>query len=318
MTRLRGTDRVLRMLAIVPWIAAQPDGASIEEICERFAVDRSQLVSDLETVSLVGVAPYTPDLMVEVLIEDDRVWVTLPIAFDRPLRLTPDEGLALLAAGTSLLSVTGADPTGPLARGLDRIAGLLGVAPGDNLEVTLGPAGDDTLRVVREAIAAGRQLRLDYYSYGRDEHAVRTVDPHRLWADAGQWYVAGYCHLAEDERVFRVDRMATVELLESESARPAVSARPAAPSDGFLTGTDAPRVVLRLDRPARWVLEHYPIESAEELDDGGVRITIAVTAVPWLERLLLRLGPDVRIERADADLEGVGPAAAERVLARYR
>ena len=315
MARLRGTDRVLRMLAIVPWIAAQSDGASIDDICERFAIDRSQLVEDLETVSMVGVAPYTPDLLVEVLIEDDRVWVTLPIAFDRPLRLTPDEGLSLLTAGSSLLSVPGADTGGPLARGLDRIAALLGVAPGDDIHIDLGQAEEDTLRVVRQAIADRRQLRLDYYSYGRDEHAARTVDPHRLWADAGQWYLAGYCHLAEDERIFRVDRMAAIELLDTESDR---GAKGRGPLEGYVAGVDTPRIVIRLEPQARWVLEQYPIEVIDEQEDGSVRATIAVSAVPWLERLLLRLGPEARVERADAGLADAGPRAARRVLARYQ
>ena len=44
--------------------------------------------------------------------------------------------------------------------------------------------------------------------------------------------------------------------------------------------------------------------------------TMAVTARPWLERLLLRLGPDARlVEGDDPDL---ARHAAARVLARYR
>jgi hypothetical protein len=47
-------------------------------------------------------------------------------------------------------------------------------------------------------------------------------------------------------------------------------------------------------------------------------VTLAVSARPWLERLLLRLGPDATVADADAELARCGPDAAARVLARYR
>ncbi|MBI2703999.1 MAG: WYL domain-containing protein [Actinobacteria bacterium] len=305
------------MLAIVPWVASRPDGAAIDELCDRFDLDRTQLVNDLATVSMVGVAPYTPDLMVEVVVEDDRVWVNLPIAFDKPLRLTPDEGFALLVAGSSLLSVPGADETGPLARALEKIASLLGVRPGDNVQIALGHAEDRTLSLLRDSIAAQRQVRLDYYSYGRDEHAVRVVEPDRLWAAGGQWYVAGYCHLAAAERIFRVDRVVGAVLLDSRFSGPGRSGRPER-ADGFDPGDEAPRIVLELAPNARWVLDQYPIEAAEELPDGRARVRLAVTAIAWLERLLLRLGPDARIVETDERVARVGSDAAKRILAVYR
>jgi hypothetical protein len=44
-------------------------------------------------------------------------------------------------------------------------------------------------------------------------------------------------------------------------------------------------------------------------------VRLRVSARPWLERLLLRLGPDARVAEGDP---GVAPQAAARVLARYR
>jgi hypothetical protein len=43
-------------------------------------------------------------------------------------------------------------------------------------------------------------------------------------------------------------------------------------------------------------------------------VTLAVSEQAWLERLLLRLGPDASVVDGTAD---VAPAAARRVLARY-
>ena len=46
-----------------------------------------------------------------------------------------------------------------------------------------------------------------------------------------------------------------------------------------------------------------------------LRVTLPVSERAWLERLLLRAGPAARVVDGD---HGTGPAAAARVLARYR
>jgi proteasome accessory factor C len=312
--RLSAPERVRRMLAIVPWIAAQPGGASIEEVCRRFAIPRDRLVSDLSTLQFVGVAPFSPDRLVEVAMDGDHVEIHLPQAFDRPLRLTPDEAVALVAAGKSLLAIPGADPDGPLARALDKAAAMLGVEGRTGLEVSLGRVDDEILAELRAAVSAHRRVRLDYYSYGRDEHTERVVDPLRLWSDGGAWYLAGWCHLAQDDRVFRVDRVHRLERLDEPFEPPAEPPRPPV----FSPADDDERVVLDLEPEARWVVEYYPADSVTDLGDGRTRVVLAVGAPQWLARLLLRLGPDATVVDGPEELRQVGSAAASRVLARYR
>ena len=55
-----------------------------------------------------------------------RSTIRLAEYFERPLRLTPAEGLALLAAGRALLAVPGSDADGPLATALDKLDDALG------------------------------------------------------------------------------------------------------------------------------------------------------------------------------------------------
>ncbi|MEL7209843.1 MAG: WYL domain-containing protein, partial [Actinomycetota bacterium] len=69
----------------------------------------------------------------------------------------------------------------------------------------------------------------------------------------------------------------------------------------------------------RWVIDQYPILDAEHDEDGGAEVTMAVSARPWLERLLLRLGDDVEVlDYSDGDALDVRRAAAARLLDRYR
>ena len=113
--------------------------------------------------------------------------------------------------------------------------------------------------------------------------------------------------------MFRVDRIRSVAATDVPVEREQVTLDTA-----FTPSGDDPRVVLRLRPSARWVVEQYPVEAAEQVGDD-LRVTMAVTAGPWLERLLLRLGPDATVEEADPPLAAdLRERAAGRVLDRYR
>ncbi|MGH9215403.1 MAG: helix-turn-helix transcriptional regulator, partial [Acidimicrobiales bacterium] len=206
---------------------------------------------------------------------------------------------------------------GPLATALVKVAAVLGVDPDDAVSVALGETRPGVLDELRQAAASGCRVRLDYYAYSRDQRTTRDVDPHAVFAHDGAWYVRGYCHQAHDQRLFRVDRIYGVDAL-NETFTP-----PDAPDTGgvFEPGPDTPRVTLELAPAARWVVETYPVDEVDPAPDGRggwLRVRLWVSATPWLERLLVRLGPDVRV--VDADVPGLADAgrnAARRILGRY-
>ena len=316
MTRVSASQRVQRLLSLIPWVAANA-GPTIDEVCARFGIGRSQLVDDLGLASMVGIYPYSPDALVEVVIEEDRVWVYYPLSFDRPLRLSASEALALLAAGQVVLQSPGADPDGPLARGLRKVAASLGIEPSAQVDVHLGGPATTALERLDQAIRDRRQIEIDYYTYGRDELTTRTIEPHRLWTNLGTWYVVAWCHRAGGERQFRVDRVSRATPLDAPFIRPSEEPTVAA----YEPRPDDPRITIELPPGAGWVLEQYPVEAVdEETAEGGIRAVMAISGRPWLERLLLRLGPSARIvdQRGGADdLRDAASRAARRLLARY-
>ena len=311
MARPSADDRLRRLLALVPWVVAA-EGPTVVEVCARFGMTEAELLADLDLVFLCGVHPFTPDTLMDFELQDGRVWIRYADWFRRPLRLTPEEGLALVTAGATLLAVPGSDPAGPLARALAKIAGVLGVDGSSTLDVDLGPAPSGVLDTLRGAVGRATQVEIDYYAYGRDERTRRVVDPWAVYAADGEWYLQGWCHLAQAERRFRVDRIRGVDPLDTPASRPA----PAHPGrlGVFDPAPDDPRVVLVLEARARWVAEQYPVESVEELEAGRCRVTLVASERAWLERLLLRLGPDATVVEGPDD---AAASAAARILARY-
>ena len=103
MSRITAPDRVQRILAVIPWIVQNP-GTPLTEIAERFGLRKEDLRKDLELVFYgVGLYPFTPDVLVEVSFDNDCVTVNLAEYFHRPVRLTHEEALTLLAGGRAVL-----------------------------------------------------------------------------------------------------------------------------------------------------------------------------------------------------------------------
>jgi proteasome accessory factor C len=297
-----------RILALVPWIVANP-GATKHDIAARFGMTESQLDDDLALVLMIGVPPYSPGDYLDVE-EDDEGRVTIRLAeyFRRPLRLTPAEGLALLAAGRALLAVPGSDPAGPLATALDKLERALDLP---DLVVEVGEP--EHLAAIRDAVTNHQRVSIDYWSAGRDELTTREIDPAVVFFAMGAWYVGAYCHRARAERMFRVDRIRAVRRTDEQFEPGAATFEP---GEVYNPRPSDPRVTLRLSPAAAWVPEAYPAEAVTELGNGATEVVLTVSEPAWLERLLLQLGPEAEVIDPPEAARAVSETA-RRVLERY-
>jgi len=321
--RLVAEESLARLLRVIPVVSEMPDGMSVSEIVERFDYPRPQLLKDFkEVVPFVGVEPFTPDVMVWAEVRDDRLYVEMPHWFSQPMRLPSDEAARVFALCKAALEISGeadADTPGPLLSAFLKLGDELGAAAATAVDVELGAVLPDTLETLRSAIAQKRRVELNYFSSSSGERSLRLVDPRQAFSVGGFWYLSGWCHLSCEERPFRLDRVLdaqiTGETFDSGDHEPADPADPSA----FASGDDKPRAVIRVDGQVRWMLEvGFPVEEIVEID-GGVEATLVVAAVPWLARLLLRLGPHAEIVRLDPGLPaGLRSEAAARLLERYR
>ncbi|HET9730079.1 MAG TPA: WYL domain-containing protein [Acidimicrobiia bacterium] len=301
-------SEVQRILALVPWIVSHPNTPK-REIAARFGVTPEQLDDDLALVLMIGTPPYSPGDYLDVLEDDDgRVEIRLAEHFRRPLRLTPAEGLALLAAGRALLAVPGSDDHGPLATALEKLEDALDVP-----DLVVDVSEPELLAVVRPAADEHRRIEIDYWSAGRDELSTRRIDPETVFFAMGQWYIGAFCHRAQAERMFRVDRIRAVR---STDERFVAGATAFEPGEIYNPRPDDPRVTLRVSAEAAWIAEAYPAEAVTERDDGSLDVVLAVSEHAWLERLLVRLGTEA-IVIEPKELVGLGPETARRIRARY-
>jgi proteasome accessory factor C len=301
------TEQVRRLLVMIPWLVSR-GRIPLVDVARAFGISVAQAEKDVLLAGMIGVPPYTGGFQVEITLDDDEGYVE---AFSqpyltRPPRLTAAQGFALLASAQGLLDVRPERDGGPLGSAVAKLAAVLGDP--EVVEVDLQrPAHLDE---VREAVEHGQQLLVRYYTAWRDDENERVIEPHVVFQRHGRWYVEAWCHRAVDKRRFRLDRIRTLEPT-GETFTPVRSEPPA---EVWEPGPDAERVVVDVPTSARWVVEAYPVEWEEH--DGMLRVTMHVLGTAWLERLLLRVGPEARVLEPPS-LRSLGADVARRLLAAY-
>ncbi len=72
----------------------------------------------------------------------------------------------------------------------------------------------NALEILFESIAEKRQVFLRYQAMTREMPSERHIEPVGLFHENEFWYVLGYCHVRNDYRQFRTDRMLEIKRTE--------------------------------------------------------------------------------------------------------
>ncbi|MER5902575.1 helix-turn-helix transcriptional regulator [Streptomyces mirabilis] len=308
-------DQTRRMLSLVTYLRERP-GAHVGDVARAFGITEDELISDLDVLPLCGTSFRGGDLL-DIDTDGDRIWWHNPDDVAEPLRIAADEATALLVAARAVSTLPGLreGDRQALLRATAKVEAASGEAAGasSRLSVTFESEGGVFADVDR-AISERRRLWIRYYSPSRDELTEREIDPIRL-VSVGHTYVEAWCRRSEARRTFRLDRVAEIRILDEPSAPPEIELRDL--SEGLVQpAAEDPEVVVEVGPGGRWVAEYYPHDSADELPEGGLRITLRTPDPASLRRLALRLGRDGRIvsppELADSARE-----AAREALAAY-
>lgn len=313
----RASARLRRLLVIVPYVVKHP-GASLEELARMFRVSKTELLDDLNLLFLSGLPPYGPGDLIDVEVEEGRVWISMADYFARPVRLTRSEALALYLRGKAMLGVAGLEEAPALGSALEKIERALGeetlAGVAGRVEVGTPAPGAASLAALRRAIEGRRRLRIEYYSAGRDEWTTREIDPEHVFSAIGNWYAVAWDHLSDAERLFRADRIRSIDET-GETFEPRGLMGPGRPLYSR-SESDLP-VRLLLGPGARWVVEYYETERRENRPDGWLEVTLPTKDLSWVAKLVLRLGGEAKVVEPPELLATVRDLAA-RTLKLYR
>ena len=163
----KASERLRRLLTVVPYLVRN-QGTRVAEAADLFGMSEPELLADLDLLFVSGLPPYGPGDLIDVDIQDGRIWIGMADYFARPLRLTRSEALAIYLRGTVLAGAPGLEEAPALSSALAKLADALGPETLGDLPERVDSAGDgrtpDTLAELRRAATERERLRIEYYA----------------------------------------------------------------------------------------------------------------------------------------------------------
>jgi proteasome accessory factor C len=313
----RASDRLLRMLGMITYLDRH-EGVPVEAIAEQFGVSTRQVMDDIDTLWVTGTPGYYPHDLIDfdaASYEQGVVRLTESRGMTRPLRLGAREAVALVAALRAVEAALGDAMDPERAAVLRSALAKLTAATGDAaaaVDVQLSvDAAPDVAAAVATALRHGRRLHLRYVN-ASDVTTERDVDPIRLVTDDERSYLLAWCLLVDGERLFRVDRVLSAEVLDADAEDHEVPAG----AEVFSPGPEGELVTLHLTSQGRWVAETTPVDAVRNREDGTFEVDVRVVQHAWLRHLVLQVADDV-LEIRPARIAQEVAAAARAALRAY-
>lgn len=300
---------VIRHWQMLLHIDAMRTGVSVQELSKKFNVTTRTVWRDLAALQEVGFP----------LVDEKRDRTTVWKLLTMPLKALNDAGLSVTEACSLYLSralLVGFTGT-PFEPGLAAIIGkvekalsprvraflkqlpdVLQVKASPRKNVT-SPKHDEFVARLIEAASDRRVARVQYFSLHSNREKDYELHPYNLAYADGGLYLTAYVPEYRQVRVFAVERVKKVTLLEARftPATDLSTTEAFGHSLGVNRGRPERIVVEFTPRVAAYVRERtwHPSQQMDGLPDGGVRLTLKVCRDWALRSWVLGWGAHARV-----------------------
>ena len=286
------------LVKILPWLARKKS-TSVAEISKTFGIAGPEVVRLLEVAACCGLPPYTPDSLLEIIVEDDGTvdsFIDMEI-ITSPRKLTTLEAMVLATTAVVALKVPGIHQDEHLLSALAKLKRSLSKFDVAVSEVDVKMEEPYFLNDLRTAANERRGVEITYFSSSSERVSTRQVDPYQLFTESGRWYFRGLCHLTGEIRHFSLGRIISCEMTDTHFALPESEIK-------RIAGGDIPRafggigesVVLAIPAGSRWRVERLVASPRLLAEIQGFEVYgFQSSSTAWLSRVLVRLGPSAFI-----------------------
>ncbi|MDA0169280.1 WYL domain-containing protein [Solirubrobacter taibaiensis] len=306
--------RLVTLATVLISAGRKRDTLLVADVCEQLQLSPQELREDVAVLNVVNFGGGAYVIYAEVKPTGEIEVDVEPYSdtFDRPARLLPIEGNALVAA-IDHLKVVHAD----LQSARQKVVDALGFDPvEEGLHIVSTRVDEGIMHTIERAMHDNRLLQLEYWTPSSDRYSERSVEPYAMINSREGWYVAAWDLKNEQLRHFRLDRIKGAQV-EDKTFEPREGLNPAAdiggwPRTGRIGGSRSARVKVSAEQ-ARWTREQRTVLT--ELEGDEVVVEYTFKGLDFLVREVLKeAGDAVVLEPADAR-EAV-LVAAEALIAR--
>ncbi|MBP8116665.1 MAG: WYL domain-containing protein [Nitrospira sp.] len=316
-------DRLARMLR-----ALASRSMTVQDLAEAFEVTKRQVYRDLDRIHEEGHPLEQSDG------DGEKTW-RLPPGYKGlpPIMVSPYELMALHFAKRHLDYLTGTpfvEDLGSLIKKIEvglshrvfnHLARINQVFLPRSVPVRNYVGQKVVLKQLQKALLLQCTVVLQHRRPGYDEPAEHRVDPYVLLLYQFGLYLVGYSHRAQALRMFAVERIVSVEVLEDRFNLPE-ELKLDQIYENLFGLVDEPAQTVRIQfasdvaylvKERRW----HPSQQNEVQEDGSVIATFSAGGMEELTSWILSWGPAARVLEPQALVESV-KAQLTGALGRYR
>ena len=288
---LSGTDRYNFMLALTGYLISNRQ-QKISDVAKHFQVTEKEISSAVVTISLSGVGLYRPDELFFLdydLLEEGIVDLSFAPALEAVPRLSTRQAAAIASGLSYLIDLV--DPADQ--KEISELLSILGRAAAgqQDLPFMVQPVrGDADLGKARQAVAEKRAIKCSYRN-STGEVSDREIEPIRLESREANWYLRGFCRTNKEDRIFRLDRMRDIVLLDAFTDRETGSDQI---QEIYAVRDSDTEVLFEVDPGAFSLIADYKPDF-EIRGNKSVRVSISIGQIDNLGRIVSRYSGKVRV-----------------------
>lgn len=268
--------------------------ATASELAEKFEVSVRTIYRDIDVLSGAGIPVYTETG------RNGGIYLMKDFVLDKAV-LSEEEKREILAA---LQSVNAAQDISS-SETLQKLSAVFNLNSENWLEVDFsrwGNEGHDNekFKLLKSAVIHRKNVKIRYANSYEDVRE-RVVQPLKLWFKAKAWYLKAFCTEKQDYRVFKLNRILDLEVLDESF-----------PDRIFPEQTDIQEqiynpIMLRFPKEMAYrVYDEFDETQVKRQENGDLTVSARMPEDTWLINFLLSFGTQVEV---------LSPAYLKEILA---
>lgn len=279
--------------------------ATAPELAAEFEVSTRTIYRDVEALSGAGIPIYAEPG------RNGGIYLLQDFILDRTI-LSENEKQEVL---TAIQSIAATGYTGGKEM-LTKLSALFNVNMRNWLEVDFSPWGkcaydNSKFEMLKMAVIQCKEIRIVYVNMN-SERSKRIIQPLRILYKSKEWYLKAFCVEKQDFRVFKLNRILELELLENTFIP-----KEYPELENNMQHTCSQIVLLFSQEVAYRVYDEFDATEIEQQKNGDLIVRTEMPADSWLIGYLLSFGAQVEI-REPKYLKGVLAAQAQAIYKKNK
>ncbi|NLO84981.1 MAG: YafY family transcriptional regulator [Clostridiales bacterium] len=291
-------DRLLGILTVL----LQNERVTAPYLADKFEVTRRTIGRDIDALCLAGIPVITHQG------SGGGISIAEGFKLDKSV-LTTDELSGIIAALKGIGTVS---EKSQIEQTLDKLSASADAVLSLRMPVIIDLASHykgsltEKIELIKRAVNEKHCIAFDYY-YDKGM-TRRELEPYFVLFKWTAWYVFGYCPMRQDFRMFKLQRLWDLQLLEQTYTPRDI---PPGKQDFNARLPDDKTLIADFDPSMRYLLiEEYGLNCYTELENGNLRLQIGFTNYGYTRSWILSFGDKVMVLQPPEMAEDIKRIAA--------